>query len=91
MISGSAIDCLHYSYSFNIRHMPEGCGYVNVYVEWKMVNLTASISTWPAVWEVGDDWPNQGEVDIVEGVNNVSPNQATLHTAAGKIYKASFL
>lgn len=42
------------------------------------------IRTWPAVWEVGDDWPNQGEVDIVEGVNNVSPNQATLHTAAGK-------
>ena len=25
----------------------------------------------------------QGEVDIVEGVNDVSPNQATLHTGPG--------
>ena len=39
--------------------------------------------TWPAVWEVGDDWPNQGEVDILEGVNDQGPDQATLHTAAG--------
>ena len=73
-----------------MRHMPEGCGYVDVHVESKLLNLITSISTWPAVWEVGDDWPNQGEVDIVEGVNNVSPNQATLHTAAGKTLDDSF-
>ena len=46
-------------------------------------HIPEGLSTWPAVWEVGDDWPNQGEVDILEGVNNVSPNQATLHTGSG--------
>lgn len=39
--------------------------------------------TWPAIWEVGANWPNQGEIDIVEGVNDVSPNAAVLHTATG--------
>ncbi|KAF8590993.1 glycoside hydrolase family 16 protein [Ramaria rubella] len=46
-------------------------------------HMPEGCATWPAAWEVGDDWPNGGEVDIVEGVNSVSPNQATLHTAAG--------
>ncbi|KAF9220689.1 glycoside hydrolase family 16 protein [Gyrodon lividus] len=27
------------------------------------------------------DWPDSGEVDIVEGANNVIPNQSTLHTS----------
>jgi len=31
----------------------------------------------------GDDWPNNGEVDILEGVNDIAPNAATLHTSAG--------
>lgn len=39
--------------------------------------------TWPAVWELGPDWPQDGEVDIVEGVNDVVPNQSTLHTSPG--------
>ena len=46
--------------------------------------------TWPAVWEAGlNSWPNEGEVDIVEGVNNVSPNQMTLHTSPGCTMPAS--
>lgn len=39
--------------------------------------------TWPAVWELGPDWPADGEIDIVEGVNDVVPNQSTLHTSPG--------
>ncbi|KAF7318819.1 putative glycosidase C21B10.07 [Mycena chlorophos] len=39
--------------------------------------------TWPALWTVGPDWPNGGEIDILEGVNDNGPNQSTLHTSAG--------
>jgi len=48
-----------------------------------MRHMPQGCSTWPALWEVGPNWPNGGEVDIVEGVNDVAPNQSTLHTSAG--------
>jgi hypothetical protein len=39
--------------------------------------------TWPAFWMVGPDWPNNGEIDILEGVNDQENNGMTLHTGAG--------
>jgi hypothetical protein len=39
--------------------------------------------TWPAFWMVGPNWPNNGEVDIIEGVNSQESNSMTLHTDAG--------
>ena len=37
--------------------------------------------TWPAVWEADDQvGSSAGEVDILEGVNDVAPNSVTLHT-----------
>ncbi|KAG6336431.1 hypothetical protein ID866_2674, partial [Astraeus odoratus] len=56
---------------FDVNHMPEGCG------------LAASDDVFlaKAIWETFEaDWPDSGEVDIVEGVNNIGPNQAHLHT-----------
>jgi len=40
-------------------------------------------TVWPAYWSVGPDWPNKGEIDILEGVGNSTSNQMTLHTSAG--------
>ncbi|KAB5591108.1 Endo-1,3(4)-beta-glucanase [Ceratobasidium theobromae] len=51
----------------DVRHMPQGCG------------------TWPAYWTTSNtvDWPAAGEIDIIEGVNDQTPNAATLHTTPG--------
>ncbi|EAU81590.1 glycosyl hydrolase family 16 [Coprinopsis cinerea okayama7 len=47
-------------------------------------HMPQGCGTWPAIWEVqGDNWPNGGEVDILEGVNDEGPNAATLHTSPG--------
>lgn len=38
---------------------------------------------WPAFWTFGPDWPNGGEMDIIEGVSMQSSTAVTLHTSAG--------
>jgi hypothetical protein len=38
---------------------------------------------WPAYWLVGSNWPADGEIDIIEGVNDYATNAMTLHTSAG--------
>ncbi|KAG6008601.1 hypothetical protein E4U21_004241 [Claviceps maximensis] len=39
--------------------------------------------TWPAYWMFGPEWPGNGEIDILEGVNAQTKNTATLHTKPG--------
>lgn len=47
-------------------------------------HMPQGCGTWPAAWEtLESNWPQSGEVDIVEGVNDVEPNQSTLHTTPG--------
>jgi hypothetical protein len=47
-----------------------------------LAHMPGSIcGTWPAFWMVGSNWPNNGEIDIIEGVNTQSVNQMTLHTS----------
>ncbi|TFK29680.1 glycoside hydrolase family 16 protein [Coprinopsis marcescibilis] len=44
---------------------------------WKM---PYGCSLWPAYWSVGPNWPNGGEIDVLEGANLQKTNQYTLHT-----------
>ena len=49
------------------EHLPYGC------------------AQWPAFWllGVGAEWPNAGEIDIFEGVNNNEANSMAMHTKKG--------
>lgn len=44
--------------------------------------MPTGCGTWPAYWLCGDNWPNNGEIDIIEGVNTQNFNQMTLHSKA---------
>jgi len=59
-------------------------------------HIPAECGVWPAFWLVGSpdswnssypndqqDWPNYGEIDIIEQVNIDSKNHTTLHTKEG--------
>ncbi|KAI0176178.1 glycoside hydrolase family 16 protein [Hypoxylon sp. FL1284] len=43
----------------------------------------AACGTWPAFWTVGQNWPFNGEIDIIEGVNMATNTTYTLHTSPG--------
>lgn len=48
----------------DVKHMPGGI-----------------CGTWPAFWSLGSGtWPQSGEIDIIEGVNQNTQNKMVLHT-----------
>ena len=48
----------------DVKHMPGGV-----------------CGTWPAFWSLGSgEWPKNGEIDIIEGVNTNNVNKYVLHT-----------
>ncbi|KAF2259698.1 hypothetical protein CC78DRAFT_502797 [Lojkania enalia] len=45
-----------------------------------VAHMPTGCGTWPAFWMVGPNWPNNGEIDIIEGVNDQETNSMALHT-----------
>lgn len=51
-----------------------------------VIHTPIGCGTWPAIWlSDPDNWPTNGEIDIMEAINVVSStkNQMTLHTTSG--------
>jgi hypothetical protein len=47
-------------------------------------HMPEGCGTWPSAWEVDEaNWPANGEIDIIEGANDITPNTVTLHTSPG--------
>ena len=42
-----------------------------------------SCGVWPAYWTSGPDWPNSGEIDIIEAINLQKSPIITLHSGTG--------
>ncbi|KIK50587.1 glycoside hydrolase family 16 protein [Collybiopsis luxurians FD-317 M1] len=41
-------------------------------------------TTWPAIWSTAEaNWPDNGEIDVIEGTTESTGNQITMHTGAG--------
>ncbi|KIM56707.1 glycoside hydrolase family 16 protein [Scleroderma citrinum Foug A] len=40
-------------------------------------------SVWPAFWSFGPKWPDDGEIDIIEGINLMTANEMAIHTTPG--------
>ncbi|CED84840.1 glycoside hydrolase family 16 protein [Phaffia rhodozyma] len=48
-----------------------------------IVHMPTGCGTWPAWWSNGPDWPNKGEIDILEGTHSWDRNQVSVHTSDG--------
>ncbi|CEH13594.1 hypothetical protein CBOM_01507 [Ceraceosorus bombacis] len=48
-----------------------------------VVKMPVGCGTWPALWTVGDDWPLNSEIDVLESVGDDDSNQMTVHTKPG--------
>eukprot|EP00727_Mastigamoeba_balamuthi_P001778 m51a1_g11598 putative endo- -beta-glucanase (461) ;mRNA; r:117222-118761 len=46
-------------------------------------HMPTGCATWPAFWMYGPNWPDSGEIDIIENVHNATANAMTLHTKEG--------
>ncbi|GAA5841379.1 hypothetical protein JCM11251_006168 [Rhodosporidiobolus azoricus] len=48
-----------------------------------MTHVPYGCSVWPAAWSSAPNWPQGGEIDTFEGVNQQQQNRMALHTADG--------
>ncbi|KAK0906142.1 hypothetical protein LTR91_008630 [Friedmanniomyces endolithicus] len=48
-----------------------------------LVHMPWGCGTWPAYWLLGPNWPFNGEIDIIEGVNTGESDSVSMHTNPG--------
>ena len=49
-----------------------------------IAHMPSVCGSWPAFWTCDtNNWPNNGEIDILEGINDWTSNQIALHTSDG--------
>jgi hypothetical protein len=46
-------------------------------------HIPSGCAVWPAFWMLGPTWPDDGEIDMIEGVNGQEYTESTLHTSPG--------
>jgi hypothetical protein len=76
----------------DVEQAPWGCGTFSLYTlsEGSRGNDMAKLiylssGTWPAYWSTNENWPNDGEIDIIENVHSSQSNQVSWHTTAGAL------
>jgi hypothetical protein len=68
------MDCLSETSTTLLEESAELGQRVRFATSWKDIELTLE------VWTLAPNWPNNGEIDIMEGVNQNMYNAATLHS-----------
>jgi len=50
-----------------------------------LIQSLTILQVWPSFWTLGiqKEWPQAGEIDVIESINDLDHNQVALHTTGG--------
>ncbi|KAL5418259.1 hypothetical protein PMIN04_007416 [Paraphaeosphaeria minitans] len=98
---GNSSDLIYIGVDDSNVYTPGGVGRPSVRLQSKLtfteglfvIDLThipVGCGTWPALWTTGlNDWPADGEIDIIENVNDARANNAAIHATGDCLVDAA--